>query len=79
MKNIAHLLFALQAAEKSVLDELKNQYPVGSTVKVLYRPEVKINEYTVIGHRGGMEGRLVVRLGKDGHQTSIPFVKIVND
>lgn len=91
MKNIPHLLLALIAAEKSVLDELKKQYPVGT--KVLYRlrggkdaHKYPFQEGKVVGHIGGREGRLRVELAQSrnskntGHDrryvTSVPLAKI---
>ena len=92
MRDIHLLILALQEAEKSVLNELKKQYPVGT--KVVYKLRggkdalcYQEQEGKVVGHIGGLEGRLRVELAQSrsakytGHTrryvTSMPIFKII--
>lgn len=91
--NIHELLAELEKAESAVLAELKRLYPVGT--KIGYRlhggkdaHRYPVQEGEVVGHIGGGEARLRVKLARsrnarlmdrdDCYVTSIPLQKIID-
>jgi hypothetical protein len=88
MTKLEKLLAAVVKAEAEVLAELKRLYPIGCEVIVRIREGADINPSTVIGHIGGPEGKLRVRLSPNprgthegryasGYETTLPARKII--
>lgn len=83
MTDLERLVQALINAEAALLAALVEAYPVGCSVEYRLRPTIPAQIGEVIGHQGGREARLRVRLAKARHdhgqryETSIPLRKII--
>lgn len=82
---ISERVAALILAERLLLVELQRIFPVGSIVEYRIKAGARIQEGEIIGHVGGREARLKIRLararydrGEDNrYETSIPLRKIL--